>query len=186
MRRAAAGLVALLGIWGCRGSARPTPTPAPLPVRSSIRVAPDTNVRRVFDFGRRHGSSRASLQLELGAPVRVTVEETPNRHGAGTDSIFRLDYGGIVFWVRRASSGPELLEHAELLDGRRLVGTDVVVGRTTTKQLRARLGAPRSREVRADTLMLTYRAPGDGVDEFLRFDLVKGVVRRIVWIFYVD
>jgi hypothetical protein len=141
----------------------------------------------VFEYGRRHGTSRSALQRQLGAPVRVSSEPTPNRHGAGTDSLFRLDYGGIVFWVRRsAGDGPELLEHAELLDGRRLVGTKVVVGRTTAKQLRARLGGERHREVRGDTLMLTYRAPGDGVDEFVRFDLVKGVVRRVVWIFYVN
>ena len=53
-------------------------------------------------------------------------------------------------------------------------------------ELRARLGQPIEGKKRGDTLMVTYRAPGDGAEEFIRFDLVKEVVRRVVWIFYID
>jgi len=189
MRRAAAVLVALLGIVACRGSARPAATPAPLkaPAHTSERAYVDTNISRVFEYGRRNGSTRAQLTRGLGAPRSVRSDTTPNRHGYGTDSIFRLDYGGIVYWVRRAgNNGPDLLEHAELLDGRRVLGVSVVVQQTTSKQLFAWLGMPPEREIRGDTVMVTYKAPGDGADEFVRFDLVRGIVRRIVWIFYVN
>lgn len=181
----AAGVVSLAACG--RAATGPRRSSSLAPDTRSSATLPDTNVARIFHWGRSVGSSRREISTRLGDPVSVRVEPTPNRHGPGLDSIFRLDYGTRVYWVRRpAGSERELLELAEYTErGQRLAG-DVVIQKTTFEQLRERFGQPIEGKRRGDTLMVTYRAPGEGADEFVRFDLVKDIVRRVVWIFYVD
>ena len=159
-----------------------------LPATSSAaRDAPDSNVARVFHVGRSVGSSRREITATLGFPDSMRAEPVPNRHGPGLDSLFRLDYGTRIYWVRRpANADHELLEIVEILDRNQPFPGGIVVNKTSFEELRARLGQPIEGKKRGDTLMVTYRAPGDGAEEFIRFDLVKEIVRRVVWIFYVD
>jgi hypothetical protein len=174
-----------IGAVACgRTAAPPLTMPEPSPV---ARTAPDSNVARVFHLGRSTGQSRREIHAKLGDPRSMRADTVPNRHGPGLDSLFRLDYGTHVFWVRRpANADHELLELVEIFESNRRLPGGIVVNKTTFEQLRARLGQPIEGRKRGDTLMVTYRAPGDGADEFIRFDLVKEIVRRVVWIFYID
>lgn len=177
--------LSLLGL-GSAGCASPGRSPAAQFAAAPAEL-PDSNVARAFHLGRSHGSSRTEITARLGDPANVRVELVPNRHGAGTDSLIRLDYGSRAYWLRRpAGSARELLELVELTARGQPIAGGIVVQRTTFDQLRDRLGQPQQGERRGDTLMVTYRAPGAGPEELIRFDLVRDVVRRVIWIFYVD
>jgi hypothetical protein len=184
--------VLAVGVAGCGvASGRSGIAAAPRAVaRSSanaISNSPDSNVARVFHVGRSHGSTRDELAARFGEPDAVRVDTVPNRHGPGTDSLFKLDYGSRIYWVRRpANMDREILELVEIFERNQPLAGGVVVNRTTFEQLRDKLGQPLEGKRSGDTLMVTYRAPGEGADEYVRFDLVKDVVRRVVWIFYVN
>lgn len=158
----------------------------PVAFTSPTAVA-DSNVSRFIALGRSAGASRQEIANALGDPRSTRAELTPNRHQPGSDSLIRLDYGSRVYWVRRpVGSSRELLEVVEFFERGQRVGDGVVVDRTSFEDLRVRFGQPHGGERRGDTLMVSYRLPGAGIHETVRFDLVKERVRRVVWIFYVD
>jgi hypothetical protein len=159
---------------------------APVHFTSPTAVA-DSNVARFIAVGRSAGASRREITGALGDPRSMRAELTPNRHQPGSDSLIRLDYGSRVYWVRRpVGSSRELLEVVEFSEPGLRVGDGVVVDRTSFDDLRSRFGQPYGGERRGDTLMVSYRLPGAGIHETVRFDLVRERVRRVVWIFYVD
>ena len=139
------------------------------------------------DVGTSFGRNRAALVASLGAPRRSTTDTTANRHGYGIDSLFVLDFDGLSFSLRQpAQSTNELLEWAELTDSARALPGDIVIGGASLRELRAKLGKPQEQGIHGDTVRLTYLVSPDGGEDFLRFDFVGELLRRVVWTFYVD
>ena len=139
------------------------------------------------DVGTSFGRNRAALVASLGAPRRSTTDTTANRHGYGIDSLFVLDFGSLSFSLRQpAQSTNELLEWAELTDSARALPGGIVIGGTSLRELRAKLGEPQEQGTRGDTVRFTYLVSPDGGEDFLRFDFVGELLRRVVWTFYVD
>lgn len=189
-RTALVASLALLVLAACTPAGSPAilldGAMTPVAFTSPTAVA-DSNVARFIEVGRSAGTSRREITRALGDPRSTRAELTPNRHQPGNDSLIRLDYGSRVFWVRRPVGGDrELLEVAEFSAPGARVGNGVIVDRTSFEDLRERFGQPYGGERRGDTLMVSYRLPGAGLHESVRFDLVKERVRRVVWVFYVD
>jgi hypothetical protein len=187
MRAAIVGLLGALTLVACRAPVREAETPAP----ESSAASRARELSKLLAFGRSFGETRAALRERLGEPRTLRADTATNRHGVGTDTLFALEFRGLAFSVRKAGAPPrELLEVASLDSRSRSLPAGpagIVIARTRESELRARLGAPAESRQRGDTLQLIYRAsaPGD-VDEYVQFELVRAVLRRVVWIFYVD
>lgn len=179
-----------LAAIGCSGGDNTSDTPNVAASDTATVVAPADTVgtlRQLLAFGRSFGDTRATLRANLGAPVRETSEPVPNRHGFGTDSIFELEFDGLSFRLRQpANSSNELMESAELTDPQRQLPGDLAIGETRLADLRERFASPHAETVRGDTVQVTHIATSQAAEEYVRFDFVDGVLRRVGWMFYVD
>ncbi len=127
-------------------------------------------------------SSRASLQGALGAPDTVEAMTEPNRHiPDGIDSLFFVHYAGASATLRKPPAGGELLEKVVVTDARHLRWSEPGIGTAEARVLEL-LGEPLER----DADVLVYQCGEGPVDEPVTFLLANGVVREVVFTYYVD
>ncbi len=177
--------VFLLGLACAREAPRaagaPADSPAPEP-----RAADSVAVSALMYFGRSFGEDREAIRSSLGSPLERTARPYTNRHTGETDSIIRLDYRNYTFDLYHVSAADRDLLLRVVAHSEAKPQHDVLVGISTRREIHGVMGLPHDTAVTQDTLVVTYRSPLEGGDEFVHLAFVADTLRTVSWEFYVD
>ncbi len=126
-------------------------------------------------------TTRAAMAAAYGPPDSVDADTEPNRHiPEATDSLFVVQYPGMVVQIRRPPSGDDLTSHVSILDNRYLSEPSVGIGAPADRVMSV-LGEPGSRG--EDRLVYDC---GPHTEQPVTFWLADGTVERIEISYYVD
>jgi hypothetical protein len=127
--------------------------------------------------------SREDFRAALGEPERIQSEPIPNRHDpALTDTIFQLEYEGLVAGIHRPAGMDDLLERVHVRDNRYLTYPELGIGAPEDRVLSS-LGPP---DERTDRQLLYVCEPRFEPEEPVLFVLEDGRVVEVQFTFYVD
>jgi hypothetical protein len=163
------------------------PPPESLPAGDVSRT--DSARFRYWSFAGRLSGSRADVAAKLGAPRSTTGAALRNRHDPHVvDSLVTLWYAGISVQFFVGARGKEFPIAVSVTDSGISLPLPVGIGARRTEIDRT-FGLTDYEKWHGDTLLAEYLVPSAGIspgDDELVFAFVRGIVRRIGWVYYVD
>ena len=165
-------------VAGCGRSARQSSAPV---------LGPDSVLNRLNTVGATMGGSRRDFVNRHGSPLRIRGTTSPNRHGAGTDSVFTLEYEQLRATILQSGfDRREFLVSVESENPNVALPGGLKIGTAVSRTVVERLGTPSSRAAAADTTFIRYEVPVPERNGLVTLVLVRDILRRVRWDPYVD
>jgi hypothetical protein len=163
------------------------PSPESLPPASLSST--DSARTLYWSFVNRFGESRSQAIARLGAPASTTSDTLRNQHDPRVvDSLVTLRYAGLSVRFFVGIAGNEFPTAVSVTDSG--IGLPLRVGIGARRaEIEHVFGLADYEKTQGDSLFVEFVVPSAGIspgDNELAFVFVRGAVRRIEWVYYVD
>lgn len=170
-------------------TAAPVAPPAPESLPAANLSSTDSARALFWSFVSRFGESRSRVIARLGAPASTMSDTLRNQHDSTVvDSLVTLRYTGLSVRFFVGSGGNEFPTAVSVTDSGLGLPLRIGIG-ARRAEIEHAFGLADYERTQGDSLFVNFVVPSTGIspgDNELTFVFVRGVVRRIEWVYYVD